>query len=71
MLFVRSGELRGAEWDEIELDADEWRIPAVRMKMDQLVADGAHSSMTRSRGPRLSDIKFTPNERLCGLKSSI
>lgn len=33
MLFVRPGELRGAEWDEIDLDAGEWRIPAIRMKM--------------------------------------
>ena len=28
----RSGEARGATWDEIDLDACEWRIPAARMK---------------------------------------
>jgi len=28
----RSGEARGATWDEIDLDAREWRIPATRMK---------------------------------------
>ncbi len=28
----RSGEARGASWDEIDLDAREWRIPAARMK---------------------------------------
>ena len=28
----RSGEARGATWDEIDLDAREWRIPAARMK---------------------------------------
>ncbi|MBX9797827.1 MAG: site-specific integrase, partial [Burkholderiaceae bacterium] len=33
MLFVRPGELRAAEWAEIDLDAAEWRIPAVKMKM--------------------------------------
>ncbi len=33
MLFVRPGELRAAEWREIDLDAAEWRIPAVKMKM--------------------------------------
>jgi len=33
MLFVRPGELRGAEWQEIDLDAAEWRIPGPRMKM--------------------------------------
>ena len=28
----RSGEARGATWDEVDLDAREWRIPAPRMK---------------------------------------
>ncbi len=32
-VFVRSGELRGAVWDEINFDAAEWVIPAGRMKM--------------------------------------
>lgn len=31
--FVRPVELRGAEWAEIDVQADEWRIPAERMKM--------------------------------------
>ena len=35
LVFVRPGELRGAEWSEIDLDAAEWRIPAERMKMDR------------------------------------
>ena len=35
LVFVRPGELRKAEWDEIDLDAAEWRIPAVKMKMKQ------------------------------------
>lgn len=33
LTFVRTGELRGAEWSEINLDKAEWRIPAERMKM--------------------------------------
>lgn len=33
LVFVRSGELRAAQWDEFDLDAAEWRIPAARMKM--------------------------------------
>ena len=39
LLFVRPGELRGAEWAEIDLDAAEWVIPASKMKMkvDHLV----------------------------------
>jgi integrase len=32
-VFVRSGELRCAVWDEFDLDHMEWRIPAERMKM--------------------------------------
>lgn len=33
LTFVRTVELRGAQWDEIDLDRAEWRIPAERMKM--------------------------------------
>jgi integrase len=32
MLFVRPGELRRAEWTELNLDCAEWRIPAAKMK---------------------------------------
>ena len=31
--FVRTGELIGSTWDEIDLDAKLWKIPAERMKM--------------------------------------
>ncbi|MCW5664020.1 MAG: tyrosine-type recombinase/integrase [Piscinibacter sp.] len=31
--FVRTGELIAARWEEFDLDAAEWRIPAARMKM--------------------------------------
>jgi integrase len=31
-VFVRPGELRQAEWTEIDFDAAVWRIPAARMK---------------------------------------
>lgn len=34
-VFVRPGELRKAEWPEIDLDAGEWNIPADKMKMKQ------------------------------------
>ena len=33
LVFVRPGELRKAEWVEIDLDKAEWNIPAQRMKM--------------------------------------
>jgi len=32
-VFVRPGELRHAEWEEIDLDAGVWNIPAGKMKM--------------------------------------
>lgn len=39
LVFVRPGELRTAEWAEIDLEAAEWRIPGNKMKMkvDHLV----------------------------------
>lgn len=33
LVFVRPGELRQAEWSEIDLDGAMWRIPSERMKM--------------------------------------
>lgn len=33
LVFVRPGELRTAEWAEIDLEAAEWRIPGSKMKM--------------------------------------
>lgn len=35
LVFVRPGELRAAEWAEIDLQAGEWNIPGERMKMGQ------------------------------------
>jgi integrase len=35
MTASRSGEIRGATWDEIDLDKGLWVIPADRMKMDR------------------------------------
>ena len=32
LVFVRPGELRHAEWSEIDADAKVWRIPAAKMK---------------------------------------
>jgi integrase len=33
LVFVRPGELRTAEWTEIDLGASQWRIPSIKMKM--------------------------------------
>lgn len=35
LVFVRPGELRGAEWAEFDFDAGRWEIPARRMKMNE------------------------------------
>ena len=35
MLFVRPGELRHMEWTELDLEAAQWNIPGVKMKMKQ------------------------------------
>ena len=35
LFFVRPGELRQAEWAEMDLDAAEWNLPAHKMKMRQ------------------------------------
>lgn len=35
LVFVRPGELRHAEWSEIDLGKAEWNIPAEKMKMRQ------------------------------------
>lgn len=36
LVFVRPGELRHAEWSEINLEKAEWRIPAAKMKMREM-----------------------------------
>jgi integrase len=36
LTFVRTQELRGAQWAEIDWDKADWRIPAERMKMNEL-----------------------------------
>jgi len=36
LVFVRIGELVRAEWEEINFEAAEWRIPAAKMKMRQM-----------------------------------
>ena len=35
LVFVRPGELRHAEWIEINFDKKEWRIPGHKMKMSE------------------------------------
>ena len=36
LVFARPGELRHAEWTEIDFDKAEWRIPAKKMKSERI-----------------------------------
>lgn len=57
---VRSGEVRGARWDEIDLKRRRWTIPAERMKMDRDHAVPLTDSMVDllKALPRESDLVF-------------
>lgn len=39
LVFLRPGELRQAEWTEIDLDTAEWNIPVERMKLKKRVKE--------------------------------
>lgn len=58
----RSGEARGATWDEIDLDRKVWAIPAGRMKGGKAhrvpLSDAAVSILTEMKARRLNDIVF-------------
>lgn len=47
--FVRTVELRKAEWTEFDLDAAEWRVPADRMKMKKQMKVGESHIVPLSR----------------------
>ena len=59
LVFVRPGELRRAEWREIDLEGALWRVPAERMKMKAAhlfhwppgCGDSARASSTDRGGP--------------------
>lgn len=66
---VRSGELRGARWDELDLEAGTWTIPAARMKMKRQhvvpLSAAARDVFERARALRIagSDLIFTGAKR--------
>lgn len=47
--FVRTVELRKAEWTEFDLEAAEWRVPADRMKMKKAMKAGESHIVPLSR----------------------
>ena len=58
---VRSGEVRGAVWDEIDMASARWTIPAERMKMKRAHAVPLSSDALRllQAMPRLGQYVFT------------
>ncbi|WP_426111318.1 tyrosine-type recombinase/integrase [Massilia sp. PWRC2] len=78
----RSGEVRGAAWDEIDLQAQVWTVPAARMKagkehriplstqaitlLQQMPREGAFVFPGRSAGTILSDMSLTAVLRRMG-----
>lgn len=78
----RSGEVRGAAWDEIDLEEKVWTVPAARMKagkenriplstqalvlLQQMPRDGEFVFPGRSAGTILSDMSLTAVLRRMG-----
>ena len=67
LTFVRTGELIGARWEEFDLEAALWRIPASRMKMGTphivpLAQQGVELLCSLHEGRGLSGLLF-PGER--------
>lgn len=72
LVFVRPGELRSAEWAEIDLDAAEWRIPGSKMKMkvDHLVPLSAQAvEILRTMHPLTGHGKYVFPSLLTGERS--
>eukprot|EP00913_Durusdinium_trenchii_P021272 g19985.t1 len=59
---VRSGETRGAVWQEVDLNAKVWTIPAVRMKGGKLhrvpLSDEAAALLRKMKDQSVNDIVF-------------
>ena len=56
----RSGEVRGATWDEVDLSTGIWTIPAARMKMERehrVPLSSAAVAILKAQ-PRLQDVPF-------------
>lgn len=67
LTFVRTSELIGARWEEFDLVARQWRIPAERMKMDTPhivpLADQAVAVLEELHGHRAGRDLLFPGER--------
>ncbi|MEQ1719591.1 MAG: integrase arm-type DNA-binding domain-containing protein [Nitrosomonas sp.] len=74
LTFVRTSELIGARWDEIELDKKQWRIPAERMKMKTPhivpISDQAMAVLEKIKDLAADQILLFPSERRDGKSMS-
>ena len=72
--FVRTSELIGARWEEIELDNKLWRIPAERMKMKTPhivpLSDQAIAVLAEIKALAADEILLFPSERRDGRSMS-
>jgi integrase len=70
LTFVRTSELIGARWDEIDLDKKQWRIPAERMKMKTPhivpLSDQAITILQELKNLEADEILLFPSERRDG-----
>ncbi|RNC93915.1 MAG: site-specific integrase [Oricola sp.] len=59
---ARSGEVRGATWNEIDLDAKVWTVPATRMKSGNAhrvpLSDRAVAVLERMKATAINDLVF-------------
>ena len=74
LTFVRTSELIGARWDEIESDKKQWRIPAERMKMKTPhivpLSDQAIAVLEKIRDLAADETLLFPSERRDGKSMS-
>ncbi|WP_411172541.1 tyrosine-type recombinase/integrase [Nitrosomonas sp. Is35] len=74
LTFVRTGELIGTRWDEIDTIKREWRIPAERMKMKTPhivpLSDQALAVLEEIRKLEADDVLLFPSERRDGKSMS-
>ncbi|SNX58827.1 Integrase [Nitrosomonas ureae] len=74
LTFVRTSELIGARWDEIDLDKKQWRIPAERMKMKTPhivpLSDQAIAVLTEIKSLAADEVLLFPSERRNGKSMS-
>lgn len=74
LTFVRTSELIGTRWDEIDLIKKEWRIPAERMKMKTPhivpLSDQAMAVLKKIKDLAADQILLFPSERRNGKSMS-